>query len=221
MDEEKIKLLIADDHEIYRDGLKLLLRKSKEIEIVGEAEDGLDLLKMASELEPDVILTDIKMPRMDGITATKNLVDSGNKAAIVALSMFDEESLIIDMIEAGAKGYLLKNADKKDIIEAIHTVSAGDSYYSKEANMRLSHLVLKMRARAETAPAIDFSDKELEIIKLVCQEKSNREIGERLFVSHRTVERYKMVLMEKMKVKSAAGIIVFAIKHGLCNVHDL
>ncbi|WP_207491793.1 response regulator transcription factor [Aridibaculum aurantiacum] len=218
MEAEKIRLLIADDHEVYRDGLKLLLRKAKEIEVVGEAEDGIELISMAGKLQPDVILTDIKMPRMDGVTATKNLLDNGNKAAVVALSMFDEDSLIVDMIEAGAKGYLLKNADKKEIIEAIKTVHTGEPYYCKDANLRLSKLVLKLKSKQEPPPVVEFTEKEMEVIALICQEKNNKEIGDILFVSHRTVERYKLTLMEKMNVKSLGGIIIYAIKNGLYHI---
>lgn len=220
MEDEKIRLLIADDHEIFRDGLKLLLRKTKDIEIVDEAKDGNELLILAKKYQPHVILTDIKMPKLDGIAATKQIMETLPGISIIALSMFDEESLILEMMEAGAKGYLLKNADKKEIIEAIKTVHAGDEYYCKTANMRLAKLVLNLKVKSESTDKPNFSDKEIEIIGLIFQEKTNQEIGVALCCSPRTVEGYKSKLKEKMNVKSSAGIIIYAIKNGLYKMHE-
>ena len=219
MEDEKIRLIIADDHEIFRDGLKLLLRKIKDIEIVAEAKDGMELLVLAKKYQPHVILTDIKMPHLDGIAATKQIMDTLPGISIIALSMFDEESLILDMMEVGAKGYLLKNADKKEIIEAIRTVYSGEEYYCKTAHLRLAKLVLNLKVKKEEGVRPSFSDKELELIHLACQDKSNKEMGEILCCSHRTIEGYKSKIMEKMQVKSTAGIVIYAVKNGLYEVN--
>ncbi len=221
MEMDKIRLLIADDHEIYRDGLKLLLRKTKDIEIIAEAKDGFELVQLALEAKPHVILTDIKMPRLDGIAATKQIMNMQKGVAIIALSMFDEESLIVDMMEAGAKGYLLKNADKREIIDAIKTVHAGEEYFCKTANMRLAKLVLNFKGKQEAVVERNrFTEKELELVALICQEKSNKEVGEILCCSPRTVEGYKAKVMEKMQVKSTAGIVIYSIKHGLYEMNE-
>ena len=219
MENEKIRLVIADDHEIFRDGLKLLLRKIKDIEIVAEAKDGMELLVLAKKYQPHVILTDIKMPHLDGVAATKQIMDTLPGISIIALSMFDEESLILDMMEVGAKGYLLKNADKKEIIEAIRTVYSGEEYYCKTAHLRLAKLVLNLKVKKEEGVRPSFSDKELELIHLACQDKSNKEMGEILCCSHRTIEGYKSKIMEKMQVKSTAGIVIYAVKNGLYKVN--
>ncbi len=122
-----IRLVIADDHEIFRDGLALMLSKQDTVVLTGQAADGEELLRLVAEMRPDIVLTDIKMPRLGGIAAAKILVQRFPDLKIIALSMFDEEALIVEMLEAGAKGYLLKNADKKEILEAILTVYEGNS----------------------------------------------------------------------------------------------
>jgi DNA-binding NarL/FixJ family response regulator len=218
-EKDRIKLLIADDHEIYRDGLKLMLRKQKDMVIVDEAGDGQELVQLAKKHEPHVILTDIKMPRLDGIAATKIILEHNDKIAVIALSMFNEDSLLVDMLEAGAKGYLLKNADKKEIIDAIKAVYEGEPYYCKHTNMRLSKIMSSVKTHTAPTETINFSEKEMEVIALTCQEKSNKEIAEQMCVSYRTVEGYKQKILDKMDVKSSAGIVIYAVKHKLINMN--
>ncbi len=211
-----IKIVIADDHEIFRDGLKLMLGKYPEIQIVGEAQNGLELVEIVNEYLPDVILTDIKMPVMDGIDAVKKIISANKDATIICLSMFDEDDLILDMIEAGAKGYLLKNSDKTEIIDAITTVYHGNYHYSKST----SHKMMNMLAKSRFNPYAkkmkhEFSEREIEIINLICSEKSNKEIGEQLFLSSRTVEGHRQRIMEKMDVKNSVGLVIYAVKNDL------
>ncbi len=211
-----IKLLIADDHEIFRDGFKLMLSKFEEIELVGEAENGRELLTLTEATKPDVIITDIKMPIMDGIEATKKIAALYPNIGIIGLSMFDEDDLIIDMLEAGAKGFLLKNAGKLEIIEAIKTVYEDNPYYCKTT----SHKLTKMIAESKFNPykkkeKIVFNEKELEIIQLICKEFTNKEIADKLFLSTRTVEGYRLKILEKMNAKNTVGFVVYAMKHNL------
>jgi two-component system response regulator NreC len=211
-----IKIVIADDHEIFRDGLKLMLGKYPEIQIAGEAQNGLELFEMVIKCNPDVILTDIKMPVMDGVDAVKKIVGINKDAAIICLSMFDEDDLILDMMEAGAKGYLLKNSDKTEIIDAITTVYHGNYYYSKST----SHKMIKLIAKSRFNPYLkkskpEFNEREIEIIYLICTENSNKEIGEKLFLSSRTVEGYRQRIMEKMDVKNSIGLVIYALKNEL------
>lgn len=138
-----IRLVIADDHEIFRDGLALMLSRQADLQLVGEAGNGVELLQLAAETHPDVVLTDIKMPRMDGIAAAKTLLQQAPATKIIALSMFDEENLIVEMLEAGAKGYLLKNADKAEVIEAVHEVYNDRVYYCRHTSARLATMILK------------------------------------------------------------------------------
>ena len=211
-----ITLVLADDHELFRDGLKLMLSKHKEIHIVGEAENGEELIELVHKLKPDVILTDIKMPVMDGIEAVKKITKQDPDAAIVCLSMFDEETLIMEMLEAGAKGYLIKNSDKKEIYDAIVSVYHRQPYYCHSTGPKL----LKMIAGSEYNPyrkknVEEFVDKEIEIIKLICKEFTNKEIADVLFLSIRTVEGLRQKIMDKMDVKNMVGLVVYAIKHGI------
>lgn len=211
-----IRIVIADDHELFRDGLKLMLSKHEEISIAGEAENGKELIELVNKHKPDVILTDIKMPAMDGIEAVKKITADDPEAAIICLSMFDEETLIMEMLEAGAKGYLVKNSDKKEIYDAIVSVYHRQPYYCHSTGPKL----LQMIAGSEYNPyrrkkAEEFTEKEIEVIQLVCKEFTNKEIANMLYMSTRTVEGLRQRVMDKMKVKNMVGIVVYAIKHGI------
>ncbi len=212
-----IKLIIADDHEIYRDGLKIMLRKQAGIEVIGEASNGKELIALTQRLRPDIILTDIVMPVMDGVEATRQLKLQYPSINIIALSMFDQDNLIIEMLESGARGYLLKNADKSEIIEAIKSVFKDVPYYCRSTSVKLARMIAhsKFNPYNKTAERPSFSDKEVEIIRLICRECTNKEIAQQLFLSARTVEGYRVKILEKMHVKSTAGIVIYAIKNGM------
>ncbi|MEN9547850.1 MAG: hypothetical protein RIR12_441 [Bacteroidota bacterium] len=215
----KIGLLIADDHEMFRDGFKLMLTKQSDIQLLGEAENGNELIQLATELKPDVIITDIKMPIMDGIEATKKITALFSDIGIIGLSMFDEDDLIIDMLEAGAKGYLLKNASKEKIIEAIKTVYNDDPYYCATTSRKLTEMIAKSRFNPyNKKKKIEFSEREKEIINLICKELTNKEIAEKLFLSVRTVEGHRLNVLEKMGVKNSVGVVIYSIKHKLIDL---
>lgn len=214
-----IRIVLADDHEIYRDGFKGILKKQSGIELVGEAENGEELIALAHKHNPDVIVTDIKMPKVDGIEATKRLTQELPHISIIALSMFDEEDLIIDMLEAGARGYLLKNAHKDEIITAIHTVSKNQNYYCNHTSRKLT----KMLAESSYNPSKklqkpEFTERELAVIKYICQEFSNKEIASALKLSVRTIEGYREKIQEKIHARNTAGIVVYAIKNKIYQV---
>lgn len=217
-----ITLVIADDHEIFRDGMALMLSKQDDIRLVAQAEDGKELIELTEKHQPDVILTDIKMPRMDGIEATRLLIQKYPDLKIIALSMFDEENLIIEMLESGAKGYLLKNADKLEIIEAITTVYEDKAYYCKGTSARLASMIVKSKfnPHRKQDPVV-FNDREKEIVKLICQQYTAHEIGEKLFLSKRTVEGYRIKILEKMNVKNTAGVVVYALKHNFIKESEI
>lgn len=214
-----IRVVIADDHEIFREGLEVLFKKQEDIELVGEASTGKQLIEIAERMVPDVIITDIKMPVMDGIKATAVLREKFPQISIIALSMFDDENLIVDMLEAGAKGYLIKNAHKQEIIAAIKSVYNHDSYFCNHSTVKLARMIGKSRFnpyREIIKP--EFNEKELEVIRLVCEEFSNKEIASELNLSIRTIEGYREKILEKMKAKNTAGIVVFAIKTGIYKI---
>jgi DNA-binding NarL/FixJ family response regulator len=211
-----IKLVIADDHEIFRDGFKLMLSKFPEIILVGEAGNGRELLELIEKENPDVILTDIKMPVMDGIEATKKIVELYPDKGIIGLSMYDDDELIIEMLEAGAKGYLIKNAGKEQIIEAIKTVYNSEPYYCRTTSSKLTQMIAKSRFNPyKKTEKAEFSEREKEIIACICDEMTNKEIGDKLFISVRTVEGHRLKILEKMNVKNTVGLVVYAIKNGI------
>jgi DNA-binding NarL/FixJ family response regulator len=211
-----IKVVIADDHEIFRDGLKLMLQKQTDIDVIAEACDGRELIAMVKQTLPDVIITDVKMPHLDGVAATKHLTEHYPSIGIIALTMFDEEDLIVDMLEAGAKGYLLKNADKTEIIEAVHTVANNEPHYCRLTSQKLASMVAKSKFNLnQKKEKPDFSEREKEIIAYICDGLTNKEIGEKIFLSVRTIEGLRLKIIEKMNVKNTAGIIVYAIREHL------
>lgn len=221
-DTEAIHLVIADDHEIFRDGLALMLSRQKNMVLAGQAGDGRELLKIVREKRPDVILMDIKMPHMDGIEATKILTGEFPDLRIVALSMFTEENLIVEMLEAGAKGYLLKNADKQEILDAISSVMEDKTYYCRDTSSTLAGMIVKSNFNPyRKKEAVTFSEREIEIIRLICKQLTAQEIGTAVFLSRRTVEGYRTRILEKMNVKNTAGVVIYALKNKLISEKDL
>lgn len=217
-----LKIVIADDHEIYRDGLKMVLRKHKDFDVIGEAENGKQLVDMVVKLNPDVIITDIVMPLMDGVAAVKEIIAQKPNVCCIALSMFNEETMIVEMLEAGAMGYLLKNAEKEEIIDAVISVHKGQPFYCKTTSGKLVKLISKSRFNPyKNKPQFQFSEREIEIIRLICKEKSTAEISKALFLSGRTVEGYRAKIMHKLGVKSTIGIVVYAIKTGIFDVAEV
>ncbi|HEY4147503.1 MAG TPA: response regulator transcription factor [Chitinophagaceae bacterium] len=217
-----IRLLIADDHEIFRDGLVLMLSKQPHLVLEGQAEDGQELIDMVKKKPPDIVLTDIKMPRMDGIEATRYIRTWFPQVNIIALSMFDEENLIVDMLEAGAKGYLLKNADKQEILEAIENVYQSKVFYCQHTSAKLATMIVKSKFNPyRKTESIEFTDREKDIVKLICLQFTAQEIADKLFLSKRTVEGYRTRILEKMNVKNTAGVVIFALKHGIIKESDI
>jgi DNA-binding NarL/FixJ family response regulator len=211
-----VKVIIADDHEIFRDGLKLVLQKQKDIVVAGEACDGRELIELVKHQLPDVVITDVKMPNLDGVAAAKYLAEHYPYVGVIALTMFDEEDLIVDMLEAGAKGYLLKNADKTEILEAVHTVANNQPHYCRLTSQKLASMVAKSKFNLHhKKEKPEFNDREKEIIRHICDGLTNKEIGEKIFLSVRTVEGLRLKIIEKMNVKNTAGIIVYAIRENL------
>jgi len=217
-----ISVIIADDHAVYLDGLRLLLHKASDINIVAEASNGKELVEKVKEHNPDVVITDITMPIKDGIVATQEITAFNPAIGIIALSVSNDENYIVDMLEAGAMGYLLKNSNKSEIIDAIHTVYKGQAYYCRNTSTKLTRIISQSRFnpyRNKKQPL--FNEKELKIIELICQEKTNKEIAKEVFLSYRTVEAWKVRIQEKINVRSSAGVIIYAIKTGICRIDEL
>src|SRR6195952_954244 len=181
---EKIKLAIADDHKIFRNGLKATLEDCDGFDLILEASNGKQLLGMLTDVKPHVILMDIKMPEMDGIQTTTAVKQKYKEIKVLALSMFNEDKYIVDMMKAGASGYLLKNAEPEEIIEAISTVYNKGFYFNEHLSVTLIKQLVGPGSYNDTAnQPVDLNDREIEVLKLVCQEYSNQEIADKIFLS--------------------------------------
>jgi DNA-binding NarL/FixJ family response regulator len=214
----KITVLIADDHAVFRDGLISILEKDNQFEIVGEVDNGEKCIALVRHLNPDIVLMDIKMPSIDGIQATRIISDVYPKTQVIALSMYNEESFIVEMLDAGANGYILKSADKNEILEAIKSVYKGNCYYCKGISKNITNLIAENKnfnQEKKYVKTISFTDKELEIIHYLCLEFNSQEIAEKMNLSKRTIEGWRLRLQEKLHVKSTVGIVIYAVRKGI------
>ena len=214
--EASLKVIIADDHVLFRAGVKTALSLKKDIRIIGEADNGQQLLHLLKHLQPDVILLDIQMPIMDGITALPEIKKLYPEIRIIMLTMHNDHSMISRLMELGANAYLTKNSDSEVIYEAIKTCYTNEYYFNDLTNKALLD-GLRTKRNADTfAPAeIKLSDKEKHILKLMCDEKSTKEIADMVDLSPRTVEAIRDKLKSKTGVKSMAGLVIYAIKSGI------
>ena len=219
---ELIKIFVADDHQLFIEGIKALTRDSQEVKLIGEAENGEDLLNQLKTNVPDVILMDINMPKINGIEATKKIRQLYPDIKILALTMFDDTLYVSEMIKAGASGYLLKNAGRAELITAITTVFKGERYVSSEVSLKM---IDKMNAGDHTSsenkmPPVRKSEvtkKELEILKLIATELTNAEIAVKLNNSPMTIITHRKNLLRKLGVKNTAGLIKYAMENGMLN----
>lgn len=213
---KEISLLIVEDHPVVRDGVKHMLvsHKGKVNFDVDEAKGGEQCLKKIARKKYDVILMDVRMPDLDGIETTKAVRAKGKDTKIIAFSSYNELNYIIDIIEAGANGYVLKNADYGEIITAVQQVMAGQKYFSSEVSTQLITPYIDDTQTAYTAKSsnYNFSERELEVIRLVAQEKKSSEIADDLGISKRTVDTHRRNIMNKLAVNNTAGLIKKAIK---------
>ncbi|MBE2245747.1 MAG: response regulator transcription factor [Candidatus Competibacteraceae bacterium] len=217
----KIRIVLVEDHEMFREGLQLLLSSISSIETTGSFSNGDELKKfLKTETEPDVILMDIKLKDESGIDLTSYLKREYTKIRVIALSMFDNPNIILKMISSGACGYLMKNVSKEELKTAITNVIQGEEYYCKEA----AHQVMQHMAKKEKQTMSGdlnlrgFTLREIQIIRMICDGKSNKEIAESLYISSRTVESHRMRIMRKMEVSSSAELVKFAIRNDMYQV---
>ncbi|RLD52349.1 MAG: DNA-binding response regulator [Bacteroidetes bacterium] len=213
---KEIRLLVVDDHQIIIDGLKSLLEDEADFKLVGEANNGREALDVLKLLDVDIVLMDIDMPVMNGIEATKQIIKDFPNVKVVILSMHKEGGLIKNLIAIGAHGFLLKNSDQNELIGAIRKVASGDRYFSPDVTMSLlSKTSINTTAFDSMETLSQLTERETEILKLIAEGYSNKEIGEKLFISHRTVDTHRTNLMKKLDVNNIAGLIKFAIQNGL------
>jgi DNA-binding NarL/FixJ family response regulator len=212
----KIKIAIADDYKIYRDGLKVGLSADENLDVMMEADNGEDLLKGLENQSPDVIIMDLKMPFMDGMEATKAVRKKYPAIKVLVVTMYEDDKFIIHLMENGANGYLLKNAEPDEIRKSIYAVHENGYYFNDLVNKALlKKLVLKNNLKPSFNQDVDLTERELEVLKLICEEKTAAEIGKEIFLSPRSVEGIRQRLIEKVGVRNSAGLVMFAIKNGI------
>ncbi|MDF1510515.1 response regulator transcription factor [Robertmurraya sp. DFI.2.37] len=211
-----IKILLVDDHAVVRMGLKMLLDHHADMEVVGEASEGNEGIEKAHELKPSVVVMDLSMPHgKDGLSATSELKKQLPEVAILILTMHDDEEYLFRAIQAGASGCILKSAPHEELIQAIKSVSNGDAYLHPSATKRLMEEYLSS-TREEDGDLIHLlSDREREVLTLIAKGYSNKEIGEKLAISVKTVETHKGNIMEKLHMKTRPELVAFALKKGL------
>jgi len=209
-----IRLLIADDHQVLKDGIKAMLRESGEIEVAGEASNGMEVLEVAGKTPVDVVLLDISMPLMDGVETCKKLKQLQPLIKVLALTMYDEGTLISRMVRNGATGYILKNTGKEKLIEAIKAVYRGDTYFSDRIKDTLITSMVAEKSKQGTLTPL-LTRREQEIIKLIVNEYTTAEIAEMLFISTKTVETHRQNLLQKLKARNTAGLVRIALEKGL------
>ncbi len=210
-----IRILLADDHSILRDGLRLLLERQGFV-VVAEAGDGREAVKLAEEHRPDVAVMDIAMPVLNGIDATSRIVESCAPTAVIILSMHHDESYIVRALNAGARGYLLKDSLKADLIAAVNAVSQGHSYFSPKVSLLLQEDYFREMADKQKTDTFELlTAREREILQLVAEGRSNKEIGALLNVSFYTVETHRSHILQKLNLHSVPEVILYAVRKGI------
>jgi DNA-binding NarL/FixJ family response regulator len=211
-----IRVVLADDHAVVRAGLKAVLGAARDIEVIGEAKTGLEAVALAERFKPDVIVMDLSMPDMDGTEATKQIVAKGLEVKVLILTMHVEEDYLIPLIEAGAAGYLVKSAADRELVDAVRAVAHGDMYVrAAAARVLAKNLTNKDPAKEERDRFDKLTDRERDVLKFVAQGFSAPEIGEKLFISPKTVDTYKQRIQEKLGLNHRSDYVQLALKLGL------
>lgn len=218
----KIKVIIADDHALFREGTRNIIEQEKDIEVIGEAGDGEDAVKLVTMLQPHVALIDIAMPKVNGIEATRQIKARCPATAVLILTAYDNDQYIIALLDAGAAGYLLKNASGKELVNAIRSVNSGESVlHPVIAQKVFSRFAISEQGPAVTVVPEELSKREMEILRLAAKGMGNREIAEELFLSRRTVQSHLASIFRKMDVGSRTEAIMQALRKGWLNLDDI
>jgi len=212
----KLRILLADDHGVVRKGLRSVLESEEDLRVVGEAADGLEAVRLARELAPDVVIMDLAMPLLSGIDATARLARECPGTAVVVLSMHSDESYLTRALAAGARGYLLKDSAEEDLPRAVRAAAAGQPYFSPGvAQPLVEHYLQGLRAQTLADPYEQLTEREKEVLHLLAQGKSNKEVASLLNLSVHTVETHRSHLMQKLALHNTAEIVLFAVRRKL------
>jgi len=211
-----IRILLADDHTVVRDGLRALLEKQPDMTVVAEASDGRDSIRLAEEQSPDVVVMDIGMPSLNGIEATRRILAANPRTAVVMLSMHQDESYVLRSLKAGAKGYLLKDSLRGDVIDAIRAVAQGRSFLTRKVRRMLQEdYVRQMESRGLDDSYDLLTDREREVLHMVAEGKSNKEVAGSLNISPTTVETHRAHILQKLGIHSVPELILYAVRKGI------
>jgi DNA-binding NarL/FixJ family response regulator len=210
-----IRVLLADDQELVRAGFRMILETQADIEVVGEAGDGVEAVAATRRLRPDVVLMDIRMPNLDGLQATKQIMAAGSRSRVLILTTFDLDEYVYQALAAGASGFLLKNAPPEQLIQAVRVVAAGDALLSPSITRRVIEQFTRLPPPGGTDVLVALTDREREVLKLVARGMSNAEIAARLFVSDATVKSHVAHLLAKLQLRDRVQAVVLAYESGL------
>ena len=217
----KIRVLIVDDHQVVRQGLRTFLDLNEDIQVIGEAVDGQEAIELVTQLAPDVVLMDLVMPRLDGIAATARIKALNQGAKVIALTSFTEDDKVFPAIQAGASSYLLKNVSPDGLVEAIRAAYRGEARLHPDVMRKLMEKVAAQTGSAKPVDSVQLTGREGEVIRLVAQGKSNREIAETLVISEKTAKAHISNILGKLGLDDRTQMAVYAIKHGLVNPDEL
>ena len=210
-----LRILLADDHTVVRQGLRKVLEERPEWQVVAEAGNGRDAVRLAEELRPDVAVVDVAMPLLNGIEATRQITKRAPQTKVLVLSMYSDEAYVTQMLKAGALGYLLKDSADVDLLQAVQAVSQGKSFFSPAVARLMSDDYARQRGENLVDRYESLSEREREIFQLVAEGKTNKEIAALLFISPSTVETHRARIMEKLDLHSAAEIVLYAVRRGV------
>jgi DNA-binding NarL/FixJ family response regulator len=213
-----INVLLADDHTIVRDGLRALLEANPDIKVIGDAANGKEAVDQVEKLDPDIVVMDISMPDMNGILATRRIMESKPGTRVIVLSMLGTADNVFHALQAGAKGYLLKESAGREVVEAVQTVYAGEMYFSRPITNTMINDYMQARIETQNDSLESLSMRENEILCLVVEGKTSAEIGKRLNLSPKTVESYRSRMMQKLGISDLTELVKFALKNGLISL---
>ncbi len=219
--DRKIRVLLVDDHAVLRAGLRALINAESDMEVVGEAGNGEEAIARARDLRPDVVVMDIAMPRLNGLEATKKIVELGLPTKVLVLTMHSEEQYLTQVLQSGGMGYVLKRSADTELMEAIRTVYRGEAFlYPSATKLLVEDYLGRVRAGAERDSYDDLTEREREVLKLTVEGFSNQEIADKLIISPKTVDTYRARIMEKLNLHHRSELIKYALKRGLLKAQE-
>jgi len=215
-----IKIILADDHNVLREGLKSLLNQQQDFEVIGEADNGQEAVRLTKKLEPDIVVLDIGMPNMNGIQATEHIVAEVPETKVLALSMHSDHQFVVKMLQAGASGYMLKDCAYEELISAVRDITAGKFYLSKDVTGVVINNYINMIQAVDAVSHPTLTSRERETLQLIAEGKSTAETASLLNVSSKTIETHRKNIMDKLDIHNIADLTKYAVREGITSIED-